>query len=101
MVGGLNTFNALLINEAFGFSVSNAQLLSIPLGVIIVLSYQLIAWCIKITKQTLLVMIAFTIPNIIGGIVLLIVPPSDKTKGGLLIAFYAMKVFQAVCLPWP
>jgi hypothetical protein len=28
--------------------------------------------------------------------VLLIVPPTDKTKGGLLVAFYAMKVFQAV-----
>lgn len=43
VVGGLNTFNALLINEAFGFKVTDAQLLSIPLGVLIVISYQLLA----------------------------------------------------------
>lgn len=43
VVGGLNTFNALLINEAFGFNVTDAQLLSIPIGVLIVITYQLIA----------------------------------------------------------
>lgn len=55
-------------------------------------------YCIKKTNQTLLVMIAFTIPNIIGTIVLIVVAPSDSTKGGLIVAFYAMKVFQAVSL---
>ncbi len=33
VVGGLNTFNSLLINKAFGFSVSVSQLLGLPLAV--------------------------------------------------------------------
>jgi hypothetical protein len=32
IVGGINTFNSLLINRAFGFSVSESQLLGIPLA---------------------------------------------------------------------
>lgn len=43
VVGGLNTFNALLINEAFGFDVTTSQLLSIPIGILIVITYQAIA----------------------------------------------------------
>lgn len=41
-------------------------------------------------------MIGFTIPNIIGTIVLITVKPTPKTQGGLVVAFYAMQVFQAV-----
>lgn len=41
-------------------------------------------------------MIVFTIPNICGTIVLITVAPADNTKVGLMIAFYAMKVFQSV-----
>lgn len=33
VVGGLNTFNSLLINKAFGFNVSVSQLLGLPLAV--------------------------------------------------------------------
>ena len=38
---------------------------------------------------------------IIGSIVLLCVPPGDSssTKGGLLVAFYLLQLFQAVSLP--
>lgn len=32
IVGGINTFNNLLINRAFGFTVSQSQLLGIPLA---------------------------------------------------------------------
>lgn len=41
-------------------------------------------------------MIAFSIPNIIGSIVLICVAPTPSTKGGLVAAFYCMQVFQAV-----
>jgi hypothetical protein len=32
VVGGLATFQGLLINQAFGFSVADSQLLQMPLG---------------------------------------------------------------------
>ncbi len=96
VVGGINTFNALLLNKAFGFSVLDSQLLSIPLGAMTIVTYMLISYLITKTNQTLLTMIGFTIPNIIGSIVLLTVAPADKTRGGLVVAFYCMQVFQAV-----
>jgi hypothetical protein len=48
------------------------------------------------TRQALLCMIGFTIPNIAGMIVLLTVAPTTSTRGGLIVAFYAMQFFQAV-----
>ncbi len=42
VVGGLNTFNNLLINKAFGFSVGDSQLLGLPLAVFQGLLYLLI-----------------------------------------------------------
>jgi hypothetical protein len=44
VVGGLGTFQGLLINQAFGFSVSDAQLLQMPLGNFQVLLYMSSAW---------------------------------------------------------
>jgi hypothetical protein len=41
-------------------------------------------------------MIGFTIPNIVGTIVLLTVAPSDKTKGPLVFAYYIMQIYGAV-----
>ena len=46
VVGGLNTFNSLLINKAFGFSVSNSQLLGLPLAVFQGILYVLIGYVI-------------------------------------------------------
>ncbi|KAK1926885.1 major facilitator superfamily domain-containing protein [Papiliotrema laurentii] len=98
VVGGINTFNSLLINKAFGFSVLDSQLLSIPLGVMAILTYLLMAWLVTKTRQALLCMVAFCIPNIAGTITLLIVAPTPSTRGGLIVAFYAMQFFQA-CNP--
>jgi hypothetical protein len=42
VVGGLNTFNSLLINKAFGFDVATSQLLGLPLAVFQGLLYILI-----------------------------------------------------------
>ena len=51
MVGGLGTFQGLLINQAFGFSVSVSQLLSMPLGWMQVLLYMSTAWLAHRFKQ--------------------------------------------------
>lgn len=98
VVGGINTFANLLINQAFGFTVLESQLLNIPLGVMTVAMYFLISFLITKFNQTLFTMMLFTVPNIVGTIVLLTVAPSSKTRGGLVVAFYAMQVFQA-CNP--
>jgi hypothetical protein len=39
VVGGLNTFNSLLINRAFNFTVTTSLLVSIPLSVFQVILY--------------------------------------------------------------
>lgn len=54
------------------------------------------SWIIKKTNETCLCMVGFTIPNIAGTIVLLTVEQSNKTKGGLVAAFYIMQLFGAV-----
>lgn len=41
-------------------------------------------------------MIAFTVVNMIGTVVLITVPPSDSTRVGLFIAFNLMQAFAAV-----
>ncbi|WVQ83739.1 hypothetical protein IAT38_005883 [Cryptococcus sp. DSM 104549] len=98
IVGGINTFSGLLITNAFGFSTLNAQLISIPLGVMGIVSFLLIGYLIKRTNQTCLCMVGYAIPNIAGTVVLLTVKQSDKTKGGLVAAFYIMQLFGA-CYP--
>ncbi|OWT36143.1 hypothetical protein C362_06177 [Cryptococcus neoformans Bt1] len=98
VVGGINTFSGLLITNAFGFSTLNAQLISIPLGVMGIISFLLIGWLIKKTDETCLCMVGFAIPNMAGTIVLLTVEQNDKTKGGLVAAFYLMQLFGA-CYP--
>lgn len=56
------------------------------------------SWFIKKTNETCLCMVGFAIPNIAGTIVLLTVEQGDKTKGGLVAAFYIMQLFGAVSL---
>jgi len=43
VVGGINTFNSLLINKAFGFDVITSTLLGIPLAAASVLGYMVMA----------------------------------------------------------
>jgi hypothetical protein len=54
------------------------------------------SWAVTKTRQTLLCMILFTIPNIAGTITLITFAPTPSTRGGLIVAFYFMQFFQAV-----
>jgi len=49
-------------------------------------------------KQTLYIIMGFTAINVAGTIVLITVPPTNSTRGGLIVAFYLMQAFQA-CNP--
>ncbi|KAK6909677.1 hypothetical protein L486_00676 [Kwoniella mangroviensis CBS 10435] len=95
VVGGLNTFNNLLIKNAFGFTTSQALLLALPLAVFQVILYFLIGWLGTKTRQTVYCMVGYVMVNIAGSIVLITVAPSSKTKVGLLITFYLMQCCQA------
>jgi hypothetical protein len=59
------------------------------------------SWAVGKTKQTLLCMIAFVFPNLIGTIVLICVAPGPSNQGGLIFAFYMMQCFQAVSFVTP
>ncbi|KZO91405.1 MFS general substrate transporter [Calocera viscosa TUFC12733] len=95
ITGGLGSFSALLINQAFGFDVLNSQLLSMPLGVFSMSLLMGSSFIASRTKQTIYVILGLAIPNIVGTIVLLTVTPGLTTRGGLLVAFYIMQCFQA------
>ena len=95
ITGGLGTFANLLINQAFGFDAAHSQLLTMPQGTLSILLLLSSAWAAKRTNQTLLVIFALTIPNIVGTIVLITVTPSPTSRGGLVAAFYLMQCFQA------
>jgi hypothetical protein len=94
--GGIYTFNALLINRAFGFDPATAQLLGIPLNAFTVILYFFIGWLVTKTGQTIYCIIGSLFVCLIGTVVLITVTPSDSTRGGLLIAFYLMQCIQAI-----
>ncbi|KAF2008629.1 MFS general substrate transporter [Aaosphaeria arxii CBS 175.79] len=94
--GGIYTFNAILINKAFGFDAATAQLLGIPLNAFTVMLYFLIGWAVTKTRQTIYCIIAALFVNLIGTIVLITVAPTPTTRGGLLVAFYLMQCIQAI-----
>ncbi|KEF52353.1 uncharacterized protein A1O9_11593 [Exophiala aquamarina CBS 119918] len=94
--GGLYTFNSLLINKAFGFDAATAQLLGIPLAVFTILLYFLIGWAVTKTGQTIYCIITYVIINMVGSIILIKVPPSSDTRGGLLVCYYFMQCIQAL-----
>jgi hypothetical protein len=43
-------------------------------------------------------MVGFTVINIAGTVVLITVPPTAASRGGLLVTFYFMQCFQAVSI---
>lgn len=94
--GGIYTFNALLINKAFGFDPATAQLLGIPLNAFTVMLYFFIGWLVTKTGQTIYCIIGALFVCLIGTIVLITVTPSNSTRGGLLFAFYLMQCIQAI-----
>lgn len=94
--GGLYTFNALLINQAFGFDAATAQLLGIPLAVFTIFLYLLIGWLVTKTGQTIYCIISYVIVNMVGSIVLITVAPNNQTRGGLLVCYYFMQCIQAL-----
>ncbi|KAJ8113977.1 hypothetical protein OPT61_g4035 [Boeremia exigua] len=94
VIGGLGVFSNLIIRE-FGFSLLQTQLLNIAQGVWTIIVMVGSAQASQKSGQTCLTMILWTIPAVVGTVVILIVKPTPSNSGGMLIAFYCTQFFLA------
>ncbi|KAK4062352.1 hypothetical protein Trihar35433_9173 [Trichoderma harzianum] len=94
VIGGLGVFSNLII-EQFGFTLLQTQLLNIAQGGLTIIVMVSSAWASQKSGQTCLIMLLWTIPAIVGTIVILVVTPNASNAGGMLIAFYCTQFFLA------
>ncbi|KAK7413927.1 hypothetical protein QQX98_007194 [Neonectria punicea] len=94
IIGGLGVFSNLIIKE-FGFSLLQTQLLNIAQGAWLIITMIGSAQASQKSGQTCLMMIIWTIPAMVGTIVILVVTPTSSNAGGMLIAFYCTQFFCA------
>ncbi|KAL6802701.1 MFS general substrate transporter [Trichoderma sp. SZMC 28013] len=94
VIGGLGVFSNLII-EQFGFTLLQTQLLNIAQGGLTIIVMVSSAWASQKSGQTCLIMLLWTIPAIVGTIVILVVTPTSSNAGGMLIAFYCTQFFLA------
>ncbi|KAJ3548618.1 hypothetical protein NM208_g925 [Fusarium decemcellulare] len=92
IIGGLGVFSNLIISS-FGFTYLQTQLLNIAQGAVTVMVMIGGAWLATATRQTSLVMHAWTIPPIIGTAIIYSFPPTPSNRVGLLVAFYCTQFF--------
>ncbi|TVY24177.1 putative transporter [Lachnellula hyalina] len=96
VIGGLGVFSNLII-ASFGFSTLETQLLNIAQGAVTIVVMIGGATLAQSSKQTILIMhllIDYS-PAIIGTAVIYSIAPSEKTRVGLLIAFYCTQFILA------
>ncbi|QKX55285.1 uncharacterized protein TRUGW13939_02377 [Talaromyces rugulosus] len=94
VIGGLGVFSNLIIQQ-FGFSMLQTDLLNIAQGAWTIAVMVGSAWASERFGQTCFVMILWSVPAIVGTIVILVVTPSASNAGGMLIAFYCTQFFLA------
>ncbi|UKZ78972.1 hypothetical protein TrVFT333_006721 [Trichoderma virens FT-333] len=94
VIGGLGVFSNLII-EQFGFTLLQTQLLNIAQGGFTIIVMVSSAWASQKSGQTCLIMLLWTIPAIVGTVVILVVTPNASNAGGMLIAFYCTQFFLA------
>ncbi|KAH7011156.1 major facilitator superfamily domain-containing protein [Ilyonectria destructans] len=94
VIGGLGVFSNLIIQQ-FGFSLLQTQLLNIAQGAWLIVAMIGSAQASQRSGQTCLMMVLWTIPAIVGTVVILVVTPNSSNAGGMLIAFYCTQFFCA------
>ncbi|KAJ4253928.1 hypothetical protein NW762_010326 [Fusarium torreyae] len=94
IIGGLGVFSNLIIKE-FGFSLLQTQLLNIAQGAWLIVVMIGSAQASQKSGQTCLMMILWTVPAMVGTIVILVIKPTASNAGGMLIAFYCTQFFCA------
>lgn len=94
IIGGLGVFSNLII-KAFGFTYLQTQLLNIAQGAITIAIMIGSATLATKYQQTCAVMLLWTVPAIVGTVVIMQITPNASNKVGLLIAFYCTQFFLA------
>ncbi|GAC75882.1 permease of the major facilitator superfamily [Moesziomyces antarcticus T-34] len=94
VIGGLGVFSNLIISQ-FGFSYLQTQLLNIAQGAVTIIVMVGSAYVSQKWGQTCFTMLLWTIPAVVGTVVILVVKPTKNNAGGLLIAFYCTQFFLA------
>ncbi|KAG2223821.1 hypothetical protein INT45_001955 [Circinella minor] len=92
---GLGAFANIIIT-GFGFNVLETQLLAMVLGAYIMFCLLSSSYITKRWGHTVLVMMAYVVPSVIGTIVLLAVENTSlATQAGLLMCYYLVLSFWA------
>ncbi|KAH6889804.1 major facilitator superfamily domain-containing protein [Thelonectria olida] len=94
IIGGLGVFSNLIIKE-FGFSLLQTQLLNIAQGAWLIIVMIGSAQASQKSGQTCFMMLIWSVPAMVGTIVILVVKPTAGNAGGMLIAFYCTQFFCA------
>lgn len=85
--GGISTFGSLIIKD-FGYTNFDAILFNIPFGAIQFVAIIGSAWAATHWQRKGLAIAGTSILPIVGSILMLTVPRSDKNKGVLLFGYY-------------
>ncbi|KAK9327540.1 major facilitator superfamily domain-containing protein [Lipomyces starkeyi] len=93
IIGDLGVFSSLIISS-FGFSYLQTQLPNIAQGGITIIVMEGSAALATKLKDTVLVMLIWTLPAIAGTAVIVKIVPNDRNRVGL-IAFYCTQFFLA------
>ncbi|KAB5583435.1 major facilitator superfamily domain-containing protein [Coniochaeta sp. 2T2.1] len=91
--GGISTFGNLVV-KSFGYTAFEAILFNIPFGVIQILAIVGGGWIATKIKSKGWTIVGFTIPPIIGTIMMLTV--SREKKGVLLFGYYLVSTFATI-----
>lgn len=94
IIGGLGVFSNLII-EQFGFNLLQTQLLNIAQGAATILIMTGSACISQYSGQTCFTMLLWTLPALVGTIVILVIVPNAGNAGGMLVAFYCTQFFLA------
>ncbi|RMD42404.1 hypothetical protein DV735_g2692, partial [Chaetothyriales sp. CBS 134920] len=93
--GGISTFGPLIIKD-FGFNRFNTILLNIPFGAVQLVATLGGAWVATKLRLKSVVLIALSLPPIVGCVMLLVLPRGPTHRGPLLAAFYLISVYPGI-----
>ncbi|OIW27878.1 MFS general substrate transporter [Coniochaeta ligniaria NRRL 30616] len=91
--GGISTFGNLVV-KSFGYTAFQAILFNIPFGVIQIISIVGGGWMATKIKSKGWTIVFFTIPSVVGTVIMLTV--SREKKGVLLFGYYLVSMFASI-----
>jgi predicted MFS family arabinose efflux permease len=93
--GGISTFGSLIVRD-FGYTNFNAILFNIPFGAIQFFAIIGSAWAATHWQRKGLTITAISVLPVVGTILMLTVPRTDRNKGVLLFGYYLVSCMAAI-----